>query len=148
MTVRPEWDPFQELLTVQKRMNQLFESALARTNFEASGGVDAWSPVVDVYELPRGLVVDVELPGLAPEEIEVVLDHGELVIRGQRRMEAEQGPRYHRVERSYGRFHRRIPLPVGVDSARVEASYRQGVLHVLVPNAAGEHARSRRVTVR
>ena len=148
MGVRPEWDPFQELLTVQKRMNQLFESALARTNFETAGGVDAWAPVVDVYELPRGLAVDVELPGLAPDDIEVVLDHGELVIRGQRQMEADQGPRYHRVERSYGRFHRRIPLPVGVDSARVEASYRQGVLHVLVPNPAGEHVRSRRVTVR
>ena len=68
MTTQTEYDPLKELAAVQKRMNQLFENALARTNFETSEGFDCWSPVCDVYETSDRLMLSVELPGLIREQ--------------------------------------------------------------------------------
>jgi HSP20 family protein len=147
MAQRPQWDPFHELQAVQKRMNQLFESALARSNFETSVGLDAWIPVADVYESQDGLVVDLELPGIERAAIDVRIEGGELVVGGERRMEGQSGEQYHRVERSYGRFTRHIPLPAGVDVSRVQASYRHGVLQIVLPMAGGDRVRTRRVEV-
>ena len=134
MTNRGQWNPLTELLSVQKRMNELFESAMARTNFETREGFDAWTPVCDVYEAEGALVLDLELPGMVQNEIDLRLDGDELVVEGERKMEREQsGEQYHRVERSYGRFARRFRIPSTVDRDSVRASYRDGLLRVDLP---------------
>ena len=81
-----EWDPLKELVGIQERMNKLFESALARTNFDAEGGVGAWTPVADVYEGEESVVFCLELPGLAQSDIDVRLEDDELVVRGERHL--------------------------------------------------------------
>lgn len=147
--VQSEWDPLKELLVVQQRMNKLFETALARTNFDAEGGVGAWTPVSDVYESPEGLVVCLELPGLSAAEIDVRVDGDELVVQGERRMEREHpGEQYHRVERSYGKFARRFPLPSDVDRNSAEAGYRNGVLTVRLARRESEGRRPIRLEIR
>ena len=76
-----ERDPLRELLGVQRRMNDLFESALARANFETGEGVGAWSPVADVTETGEALVVQLELPGLEQSEIGLRVE-AEMALHG------------------------------------------------------------------
>src|SRR5512139_3183024 len=127
-------------------MNRLFESALARTNFDSEGGVGPWTPVADVYETPESVHVLLELPGVAPSEVDVRVEGEEMVISGEVRMD-RPGDQFHRVERTYGRFSRRFPLPSGIDRGSVRASFRQGVLFVEMARRGDEESRTIRVSV-
>lgn len=149
MTRPSEWDPLQELSAVQKRMNRLFETALARTEIEADGGIGPWVPVADVRETADQFLVSVELPGLEPDRIRVRVDGEDLVIEGERPMERERpGVRFHRVERSYGRFARRFRLPGTARRDSVQAHHRDGVLRVILAKRAAEGPDSFTVAVR
>jgi HSP20 family protein len=124
-----EWDPLKDLVGIQERMNKLFESALARSNFGAEGGVGAWTPVADVHEGTDCVVFYLELPGLNQSDIDVRLEDDELVVRGERHMDrGSSGEQFHRIERSYGKFVRRFRLPPHVDASSVSARYEDGVL--------------------
>ena len=93
-----EWNPLGELLTVQRRLNELFDAALARANFDAASAVDAWVPVCDAYRTSERIVVCVELPGLDASGIRVRFEGDELVVEGHREATAsEPGLRFHRV---------------------------------------------------
>jgi len=145
---RGDRDPFNELRSVQRRLNQLFEGALARSNFEAPGGFDSWTPVCDAYETVQALVLCLELPGLEQDDMELKLEGDEIVVRGTRRQErGGKGERYHRVERSFGRFERRFRLPSTVDRAAVRASYAKGVLRVELPTAGEGRREGVRVAI-
>jgi HSP20 family protein len=129
-----EWEPLRELQHVQKRMNDLFESTLARSNFETQDGFNSWTPVCDAYATSGALVLCLELPGLEQQNIDLRVEGDELVVEGERMMEREQeGEHFHRVERSYGRFSRRFHLPLSVNREAVQASYNNGVLRVELP---------------
>ncbi|HXV77511.1 MAG TPA: Hsp20/alpha crystallin family protein [Candidatus Polarisedimenticolaceae bacterium] len=134
-----DWNPLSELLGVQKRMNQLFESALTRSEIEAHDGLGVWIPVCDVYENAGGtLVVGIELPGIDRRSIDVRIDDDELVIEGCREMDRErEGEHFHRVERSYGKFSRRFRLPSKIDRESVTAAYKDGVLTVTLARRDG-----------
>jgi len=148
MKPRTDWDPLQELLSVQKRMNELFESALARTNFDPSEDVDRWTPVCDVYESAQALRVQLELPGVEPSTIEVKVEGDDLIVAGERRMEhGRSGKQHHRIERSYGKFSRRFRLPSSVDPGAVRASFQQGVLDITLPARSGLDRRPIRVSI-
>lgn len=144
-----EWDPLKDLVGIQERMNKLFESALARTNFDTEGGVGAWTPVADVYEDAEKLVFCLELPGLAQSDIDVRLEDDELVVRGERQMDrGAPGEQFHRVERSYGKFVRRFRLRSRIDPASVAAAYQDGVLVVTLAKKDDAGKSTIRVVVR
>lgn len=95
-----------------------------------------WQPRLDVAETAAEFRVDVELPGLENEDIEVSLEDGVLTIRGERRSEEiEDGTHLHRRESRRGSFTRSLRLPVEVDGEAVKAVYKNGVLHVTLPKA-------------
>jgi len=146
----PEWDALNELKNVQSRMNSLFENALARTNFDTEGGIGAWTPVADVLENDERIVISMELPGVALSEMDVRVVDDDLVVEGERRMapESSGGEQFHRVERSYGPFSRRFPLPSTVDRESVGAEYRHGVLRVTLIKRSGKHPCPIRVSIR
>lgn len=130
----PGSDPMRELLAVQTRMNRLFETALARTNFSLDGSAGAWVPVADAWESPDAFSFALEIPGLALEQIVVRVDDESLVVEGERQMARERpGEHFHRVEGSYGKFSRRFPLPPDARRDDAEANYRDGVLTVRIP---------------
>jgi HSP20 family protein len=145
-----EWDALKELKKVQARMNSLFESALARTNFDAEGGLGAWSPVADVLEGDSRIVISVELPGVEHSKIDVRVDGDDLVLEGERHMgrESAEGEQFHRVERSYGSFARRFSLPSTVDRDSIEAVFRNGVLRITLAKRSGKNPGPIRVAVR
>lgn len=142
------WDPMKELMTVQKRMNKLFESALGMNDFDTQEEVDSWTPVCDVFETNAALVLCLEIPGLEQDQIELRLDGDDLIVAGERELEREQpDERFHRVERSYGKFSRRFHLPSTVDRDAIEASYRDGVLRITLPETGDRRSASVRVAI-
>ncbi|MEP7116208.1 MAG: Hsp20/alpha crystallin family protein [Acidobacteriota bacterium] len=110
-------------------------------------GDGGWVPAVDIYEsADRALVIKAELPEMTREAISVTVEHGTLTISGERVRPADvKREDYRRVERAYGRFSRRFSLPPSVDSAKVEADYKDGVLNVRLP--LREAAKPRNVPV-
>lgn len=149
MAKSTEWDPIEELAGMQRRMNKLFEAALARTDFDAEGGVGVWVPPADMFETAESVRLQIELPGLGQEHIRVRVERDELVVEGERPMEREQpGERFHRVERSYGQFSRRFRLPPDTDVSSVSAAYRNGILDITLGRAAGSGPRSIPVAIR
>ena len=143
-----QWDPMKELAKVQERMNSLFETAMARTDFDTGGGLGAWVPTADVYETDSSLVFCLELPGLSLEDIELRLEGDELIVEGERRILGERGEQFHRVERSYGKFARRFAIPSAVERDSVEAKYDNGVLIVTLARKTGAQPGPIKVEIR
>lgn len=107
----------------------------------------AWSPHIDVSETDKSLVVKADLPGVAPEDLEVTIVNGFLMLRGERREERnEEKENFRRCERFVGRFSRTIPLPDGYDAERVAAQASKGVVTVTIPRKAG--AQPRKIAVK
>ncbi|MDR6288179.1 MULTISPECIES: Hsp20/alpha crystallin family protein [Inquilinus] len=91
-------------------------------------------PAMDIAEGEKGYQLTAELPGLAERNIEVKLSNGTLTIRGEKAEEKEEQKQdYHLSERRYGSFQRAFPLPADVDTDKIEASFKNGVLTVVLP---------------
>jgi HSP20 family protein len=129
------WTPFRELSTMQERMNKLFEDVMRSPNRSDEGfAVAAWAPAVDIYETDKEIVMKAELPEMQEKDIEIKVEDNILIVAGERRMEKEvKEENYHRIERSYGSFHRSFTLPQTVDRENIKASYKDGVLKVVLP---------------
>ncbi len=143
-------DPFAVLET---RFHRLFDEFFEGFDlgpvgklFPVDGGA---MPKVDVAETDKDVTVTAELPGMKEDDVEVTLSDGNLVIRGEKKAEKEdKSKNFHRIERSYGSFHRSIALPAEVDSEKVEASFRDGVLEVVLPKTQPSEAGSKKIPVR
>jgi HSP20 family protein len=101
---------------------------------ESSVVTSQWAPLVDIKEEPEQFVIYADLPGIDPQDVEVLMDKGILTIKGERKSEtSEQTERYSRVERRYGSFHRRFALPDSADPDGIAATGRNGVLMITIP---------------
>ena len=118
---------------LRREIDRLFEDTFGR----GEGGT-TFTPAVDIRENQNELTLDVELPGLNPEDVEITAENGVLTIRGDKQTERKEGDdsRYHIVERSYGSFLRSFQLPQGLDESRIEAMYNNGILSIQIPKSA------------
>jgi HSP20 family protein len=134
------WDAFESL---RKEVDHLF-SRVGQAPLRGSHGVH---PPVNLYETSDGFVLTAELPGMKLEDIQLAVQGNRLSIRGERKISYPNDERtnLHRRERQVGQFRRAFELPVAVDSEKVEASYRNGVLLVKLPKSAAH--RPRRIEV-
>jgi HSP20 family protein len=132
------WDPFRELEEVSTRLNRLFnQPGGGRSTEEDSTLLADWAPAVDVEESDGEYVIKADLPDVKKEDVRVELHDGVLSLRGERQQEKEaKGKRFHRIERAYGRFERRLALPSEVDVEKVAAEFKDGVLKVHLPKSA------------
>jgi HSP20 family protein len=144
------WEPFRDLVTVQERMNRIFDEAFrgaGRHGEEddwALGGT--WAPAVDIYEQDGNLVLKAELPGIDPKDVDVRVENNVLNLTGERKFENEvKREQYHRVERAYGRFSRSFTLPNVVDTARIKAEFKDGLLRVVMPKR--EEAKPKQISI-
>ena len=97
-------------------------------------GEEAWAPAVDVVGKEGAIVVKADLPGVKKEDVSAEVQDGNLVIRAERKREAEKtGEGYQRKERFFGRFERVLMLPEGADEAASTATYKDGVLEITIP---------------
>ena len=128
------WTPFREMLTLQDRMNRLFNGsdfrpALWNDEVEMSN----WHPVVDIYDKDDKIVIQAELPGLEKKDISIDLKDRVLTLKGERSSENEvKEDSFYRRERSFGKFERSFTLPMGLDPEKIKADYKEGVLKIEV----------------
>lgn len=148
MTTIVRWDPYREMQAFQDRVGRVFNDFLTRGSRGEEDNISgSWFPAVDVRESADALELQAELPGIDPKDVQISVEDGVLSIRGSRNFEkATEGETYHRVERSYGAFERTFTLPSNVDTAKIKAIYRLGVLNLTLPKR--EEAKPRSISIK
>lgn len=127
------WDPWRE-----------FDRLFARPGEGAARS--EWLPPVDITETDKAYRIDMELPAVAAEDVNVAVKDGVLTVSGERKSESESGAaKRHRVERRWGRFSRSFRLPENVDEDAIEARAKDGVLYLTV--AKQDKAQPRKIAV-
>jgi HSP20 family protein len=146
------FDPFRDITALQDRVQRLFEGRLFR--FDADLGSEAfqapgWSPAVDIVETDNEIVLKADLPGVNPDDVDISVEDGTLTVKGERRFESDvKEDDYRRLERVYGSFVRRFALPSTVDTDKVQAAYRNGVLELTLPKRAEAKPKPIKVAVK
>jgi len=141
-----KWDPFRDLVSIQDRMNRLFEQTLSRSRGEEGVTATTWTPAVDIYETADTIVMKAELPGVTREDIHIQIDGSTLTLKGERRFARDvQEESYLRIERAYGSFYRSFALPATVQQESVRAVLKDGVLELTLPKA--EDSKPKRISV-
>jgi len=141
------FEPFRELISLQDRMNRLFNESYRSQGSEddwALGGT--WAPAVDIYEHENNIVIKAELPGVDPKDVDIRLENNTLTLSGERKFDNEvKKENYHRVERAYGAFTRSFTLPTVVDQGSIKAEFKDGVLRVTLPKR--EEAKPKQIQI-
>jgi HSP20 family protein len=132
--VKP-YKPFGELASLREEMDKIWNRFFGEwPTMEPFR--DEWSPSVDVSETKDALLVKAEVPGMDAKDIDISLSNDVLTIKGKKEQEKEEKEEnYHRIERSYGSFTRSIRLPREVQSDKIKASYKNGVLTINLPKS-------------
>lgn len=139
-----KWDPFREFSLLRTEMDRLFDTMLGRYPKERAEGF--WSPLVDVEETKDNIIARVELPGMKKEDIKVTLVDNILTVSGERKHSAEEkGKTYYRIERAYGKFQRTVELPTEVVADKAKATYKDGILELVIPKS--EKAKEKEITI-
>jgi HSP20 family protein len=124
---------------MRNEFDRLFERFFEDWPFGFSSARGEWMPSVEVFETAKEIVVNAELPGMDPKNIDISLHDGVLTLRGERkREEEEKDGAFHRIERSSGAFSRSIRLPSEVDPDKVKANYKHGILKIKLPKTKEE----------
>jgi HSP20 family protein len=127
------WKPFREVSRLRNEMDRLWDDYFGPGRRALKPMEEAWLPAVDVSETGDKITVKAEIPGMEAKDIEISMVGDTLTIKGEKKAEREEKEEnYHLVERSYGSFSRAMKLPVAVDPDKVEATYKNGVLTVVL----------------
>jgi len=128
------FDPFREMALLQDRVNRAF-GEVARREDEDLMARGTWVPAVDIFETDEHtLVLKAEMPDMNRDDISLKVENNVLTLSGQKQMDREvKEQQYHRIERSFGSFTRTFTLPATVDTGRIAAEYKNGVLTVTLP---------------
>ncbi len=144
----PKTDDNNPIATLQRDMNRVFENFWHRF-----GSLDwpwgAGEARSDVVETKDAVEVSIELPGMEMKDIEVTVTDDMLTVKGEKKVERQEDKKgYYLSERSYGAIYRTIPLPPGVDGEKAEASFKNGVLKIRLPQTPEAQARVKRIEVK
>jgi HSP20 family protein len=151
-----EWRPLENL---RREMDRLFDEFDWRSPFRRSvfdmeplwrGELtSATTPAVDIAEKDKAYEITAELPGMDESNIEVKLSNGILTITGEKKEEKEEKKKgYYLSERRYGSFERRFQVPPGVETGKIEANFKKGVLTVTLPKSPEAQAAEKKIAVK
>ncbi len=128
-----KWEPFRDLIAMQDRMTRLFDDTLSRLwKTEMAQGV--WSPSVDIVERANEIVLKMDIPEMDQNEIDIKVEEGTLIIQGERKFVKEAAEEnYLQLERPYGTFRRSFTVSRVIDQEKIKASYKDGVLMIVLP---------------
>lgn len=134
------WSPFGDVLTLRRDMQDLLE------NLNSGSSSVIWAPPMNVREDAESVVIEVELPGVKPDDVDIRVENGLLTISGEKRTDSEsRDQNWHVVERRHGRFERGLTLSHAVDVDSIRADFADGVLRITLPKP--EEAKPRRIQV-
>lgn len=141
------WQPLRDLTSLQDRVNKLFHEFFPEIEGETLSLMQPWfSPKTDVYEEDDSILLEMEIPGIRQEDLNITVENNVLTVSGERKhRESRKQERYHRTERFYGSFSRTFTLPATVDADQIEAKYENGVLSLKMPKKA--EARPRQIKI-
>lgn len=144
MATIARFDPFRDLAVLQDRMNRLFGDAYGTRE---EGVLSGWVPPVDIFENEKKeLVLKAELPDVRKEDVSVTVENNTLTLSGERKFDSEvKKEQYHRIERSFGSFTRSFSLPATVDTSKIAAEFKNGLLTVRLPFR--EEAKPRAISI-
>lgn len=154
-----DWDPFEEMRRLQDEMNRLARSLRGDAPLlgeKASKGKDIVPlhdrfrvPVTDLYETDKSVVAQFELPGVDKKDIQLNVTDDAVEVKVEKKVESEEKKKgFYRYESRSSQFYRRLPLPEGMDAAKAEASYKDGVLKVEVPKTARVVSKGRKIEIK
>ncbi len=133
MQLKP-WSPMQDVDDLFSRYSRFFGNRFPALFDENGNGREQWAPSADFSETKSEYLIKADLPDVEKSDIHVTVDNGRLVIEGERKhREEEKDETVHRVESFYGKFYRAFSLPDNVDTSKIKADCRKGVLRVHVP---------------
>ncbi|MFO0794616.1 MAG: Hsp20/alpha crystallin family protein [Candidatus Brocadiaceae bacterium] len=125
-----KWSGFPSISSLQGEMNRMFDRFF-KGGEEFGFETGAWLPPVDLVETNDKITVKAEIPGIDPKEVDISIQGDTLLIKGEKKEEKEEkGKNYYRMERRYGGFTRSIDLPSSVDTNKVSAECKNGVLEI------------------
>lgn len=133
---------------LENRLQQFLEGDFAAFN---GGDVATWLPAVEITETANEIKLTAELPGLDLADVDVSVDDGTMIIRGEKteeRTEGEAGKKFYLSERSYGSFERAFTLPRAVDASKITAAFSKGVLTVRMPKTNGGAPKGRKIEIK
>ena len=140
--------------TVYDQFNQMFDeffenSWMTPWSERFGDRFNEFSPRVNVTEREKEFELTAELPGLSENDIDITLNRDAITLKGEKKQETEdKGDNFYRMERSYGKFSRTIPLPTGViDNEKVDAEFKNGILTITLPKREDAQPVSRRIAV-
>ncbi|MHC5055953.1 MAG: Hsp20/alpha crystallin family protein [Planctomycetota bacterium] len=131
----------------RNEMDRMFENYLGGWLPATLSGEGPWGPALDVRETENEVIVDVEIPGLEPADLDVSVTDGRLTVKGEKKLESEETRGDYRLaERSYGSFSRSVSLPAPVEVEKAEAVHKQGVLTITLPKT--EKSKAKKIEVK
>ena len=141
------FDPFSDMLSLRDTVDRLFDERLFRPLAWRAADGDGLVPALDVRQNADELIVEVSLPGVQPEDVDITITGQTLVIRGEMKAEErDEGDAYLYRERRSGTFHRQLQLPVRVAGDSAEATFEHGILTLRIPKA--EEVKPRQIQVK
>ena len=142
------WDPFREVVSMQNRLNSLFQDYSRGQSDDEALSAASFAPPVDIYEDDQKLGLKLEVPGVKQDDIDIQVEGRTLTVRGERKFDKEEKQEnFHRVEHRYGTFARSFTLPNSVDAENVKATYDAGVLQLEFPKKAEAKPRQIKIGV-
>ena len=141
------WNPYGEMTAMQSRIDRMFSNPYwLAGRMDDDTGMGRWNPAVDLYEKDDHFVIKAELPGVDKKNIAIDLKDRVLTLSGERSYENEvKEENYYRKERSYGKFQRAFTLPADVDSDKIKAEFKDGLLQIEIPKP--EEQKPKQVTI-
>ena len=140
-------DPFRLLNRTARLFEEPFSMFRPFLPTEENWQMTAWTPLCDIYETDKEVVLKLELPEVKKDEVAITLENNVLTLRGERKFEEKTDrENYHRVERRYGEFLRSFTIPTFVDASKIDAGFKDGVLTVTLPKL--EEARPKQISVK
>jgi HSP20 family protein len=143
------WDPFKNIVTLQDRINRLFEDAFPRATEEAEDlPAYAWRPLADIFETESGVTILLDLPGVDKENVSVEVKENILTITGNRSVEKDvDDSSYYRRERTCGSFQRSFAMRSAIAPDKIKASFKSGVLKIELTKPEEEKPRQVSVNI-
>lgn len=123
-----KWSYLPTISSLQNEMNRMMDRIFREGNLTETG---MWLPPIDLSETNDKITVKAEIPGIDPKDIDISIQENTLFLKGEKREEKEEkGKNYYRVERQYGSFSRSVVLPATVDTDKITAECKNGVLEI------------------
>jgi len=145
MAIR-KWSPLNEMMTLHNQLERMFGDVFERGE-KSDLDFGSWLPPADLKEEGDKLILEMELPGIKKEDVDISVENNVLTVKGEKKFEKKnKKENYHRIERSYGTFQRSFMLPVSVKNEEIGASLKDGVLTLTLPYA--EEAKPKKIAIK